>query len=108
MTVSQNSYEVFQLPSPSFLVFPWENSVLLAHHFTDITTYIKFYLSSQHPRASVLLFALLFANLLYFKFFNIKFSFMNNVQHLVNNVKYVSVTLCSVQTLIRVRLFETP
>ena len=33
---------------------------------------------------------------------------MNNVQHLVNNVKYVSVTLCSVQTLIRVRLFETP
>ena len=49
LTVFQSSYEVFQLPSLFFLVFPWETSVLPSHHFADITVHVKFYLSSQYP-----------------------------------------------------------
>ena len=53
LSVFQRSYEVFQLLSLSFLAFPRENSVILLHHFADITIYVKFYLTSPHPHISV-------------------------------------------------------
>ena len=52
LTVFQNSYEVFQLRSLSFFIFPWENLVFLAHHFAGIIVHIKL-LTSQYNHVAL-------------------------------------------------------
>ena len=71
LTISQNSYDVFQVLSLSILSFPREMSLLLAHYFADITL-------TTSACTSASWFPLLFLNLLQFQLF-IGFSFMNNV-----------------------------
>lgn len=70
LTISQNSYEVFQVLSLSILSFPREMSLLLAHYFADITLCVQLNFPSQHPLVPVHHdFHLLFPNLLQFQMF---------------------------------------
>ena len=62
LTLSQNSYDIFQVLSLSILPFPRETSLLLAHYFADITLCDKMNFSSQHPLYQCIMISLTLLN----------------------------------------------